>query len=408
MLIDINKNPYKADFPLLATNSDIAYLDSAATAQRPQVVLDAITNFYTSMNSNPLRGLYTLSQRATEAVDYARSTVAKHINATSAKEIVFTRNASESLNLVANTLGESVVEKGDDIVISIMEHHSNMLPWQRIAKKKGANIVWLYPNEDGVITQDSIDNTITSKTKIVAVTYVSNVLGSTQPIKQIADRVHGFGGYIVVDACQAAPHISLDVQDLNCDFLAMSAHKFGGPMGIGMLYGKLDLLEKIPPFLVGGEMIEYVTQDSATWAEVPYKFEAGTQDAAGIYASAKALEYMNSIGLDTIQDREEALTKYLMDELKALGFISILGPSDAKGHTGAVSFNVDGIHPHDVSSILDGSNVAIRAGMHCAQPLLTWLGESSSCRASISYYNDKQDIDKLISGLKEVWSIFNG
>ena len=405
---DIESNPYKADFPLLGQNQDLSFLDSAATAQRPASVLEAQTQFYQEMNANPLRGLYGLSVEATQAIQKTREHIARHIGADDPDEIIFTRNTSESLNLIASSLSQITLGPGNEVVVSIMEHHSNILPWQQACKRQGARLVWLYPDRAGHLSQETIHKTIGPRCKIVSVTQVSNVLGCELPVKKIAQRAHEVGAYCIVDAAQSMAHMQVDVKDLECDALAFSAHKVFGPMGVGVLWAKREILEAMPPFLVGGEMITSVTQDGAVWAPIPEKFEAGTQDAAGIFATDTALTYMENLDEQAIRLREERLTQYLMDQLKALGFVKILGDPEASGHKGVVSFNVEGIHPHDVASILDANNVAIRAGHHCAEPLLTWLGEDSCCRASISFYNDKHDIDQLIAGLQQVWSIFNG
>ena len=414
-LAAIAESPYKADFPLLAQNPQIAFLDSAATAQRPAAVLDAQHTFYETMNANPLRGLYRLSVAATAAIEDARGRIARFIGAIDEKgepqasQIVFTRNTSESLNLVANTLGRQVVlGEGDEVVISIMEHHSNLIPWQQLCRETGARLVYLRMDEDFRITQQEIDEKIGPKAKIVSVTHVSNVLGVENDVAAIARRAHEMGAYMIVDGAQSVPHIPVDVRELDCDLLAFSAHKFGGPMGIGVLWGKADVLDAMPPFLTGGEMIDSVTETDAVWAPVPQKFEAGTQDAAGSYATDAAIAYLESLGMEAVEGRERALATYLTDSLASLDFVDVIGPTDGSRHIGAVSFDVHGIHPHDVSSILDASDVCIRAGHHCAQPLLTELGYQSTCRASVAFYNDKADVDRLVEGLKMVWQVFNG
>ncbi len=401
-------NPYKRDFPLLANHPELAFLDSAATAQRPKTVLDAQRHFYEEMNANALRGLYRLSVEATEAIDIARQRVARFIGADNPHDIVMVRNASEALNIVAKSFGPTVLGPGDEVCITIMEHHSNMVPWQQVCRAVGAKLVYLYPDAEGIIQPEEMDAKIGPKTRIVAATHVSNVLGIENPIKELARRVHEQGGYLVVDGAQSVPHMKVDVADLGADFFAFSAHKAFGPFGMGVLWGKDELLNAMPPFLTGGEMIETVTEQDATWAPVPEKFEAGTQDAAGIYATAAAIAYMESVGMDVIAGRERALVRYCMDELGKLPFISFVGSPNPDLHHGVVSFNVEGIHPHDVSSILDTENVAIRAGNHCAQPLMTWLGGESCCRASLAFYNDKSDVDALVHGLQTVWSVFNG
>lgn len=405
---EIKANPYKGDFPLLSANTDLAFLDSAATAQRPACVLEAQRSFYETMNANALRGLYRLSVEATEAINEARASVASFIGATQSQDVVFCRNTSEALNIVAKSFGPSVLEPGDEVCISIMEHHSNLIPWQQVCRATGATLVYLRPDDQGIITPQEMDRKINERTKIVSVTHVSNVLGIENPIAELGKRVHAVGGYLVVDGAQSVPHIPVDIKQIDCDFFAFSGHKVFGPFGIGVLWGKHELLDSMPPFLTGGEMIDSVSETDAVWAPVPEKFEAGTQDAAGIYATAKALEYVNALGMQTLQEREMLLMEYLMDRMRELPFIEIIGSEDPAKHHGALSFNVKGIHPHDVSSILDSCNVAIRAGHHCAQPLLTWLGVESCCRASIAFYNDTSDIDALISGLNTVWSIFNG
>lgn len=408
---------FKNDFPLLDQHPDLAFLDSAATAQRPNCVLNAQRDFYEKMNANPLRGLYSLSVEATEAIARVRTQIAKLIGAVDSagrpdsNDIVFTRNTSESLNLVAKSFAPLVLNDGDEVAITIMEHHSNLIPWQQVCRAKGAKLVYLYPNDEGVITDEEIAAKIGPKTKIAAAGEVSNVLGVRNPVEKIAAAVHVQGGYMVVDGAQSVPHMPVDVRELGADFFAFSAHKALGPMGIGVLWGAHELLEQMPPMLTGGEMIDSVTETDAVWAPVPAKFEAGTQDAAGIYATGAALDYLvNTVGYDTVQQREAELVAYAMEKFAALPYIDVIGPTDAAKHHGVVSFNVRGIHPHDVASILDMDGVCIRAGHHCAQPLLTWLGVENlaCCRASVAFYNDKHDIDALISGLDHVWSTFNG
>ena len=416
-MVDIEKNPYKADFPLLAGHPELAFLDSAATAQRPACVLDAERDFYTQMNANPLRGLYSLSVRATSEIAAVRKQIAELIGAVdeagkpAADDIVFTRNTSESLNLVAKSFAPTVLGAGDEVAVTIMEHHSDLIPWQQACRAAGATLVLLYPDDQGVIRDEEIAAKIGPKTRIVAVTEVSNVLGVRNPIEKIAEAAHAQGAYVVVDGAQSVPHMAVDVYELGADFLAFSAHKALGPMGIGVLWGRHELLDAMPPMLTGGEMIDSVTEQDATWAPVPEKFEAGTQDAAGIYATGAALTYLTrTVGYDAVAAREAALVAYLMGRMAELDFIDVIGPADASAHHGVVSFNVRGIHPHDVASILDASGVCIRAGHHCAQPLLTWLGVENlaCCRASVAFYNDKSDVDRLIDGLEQVWQVFHG
>ena len=405
---DIQASPFKADFPLLANNPELVFLDSAATAQRPATVLDAERSFYETMNANPLRGLYKLSVDATAAIEQARAKVAAFVGADDPAEVIFTRNASESLNLIAKTLGPTVLHEGDEVCISIMEHHSNLIPWQQVCRASGAKLVFLRPDDQGIITADEIAAKIGPKTKIVSVTHVSNVLGVENPIRAIADAGHAQGAIVIADGAQSLPHVLVDVKELGVDAFAFSAHKLGGPMGIGGLWAHRELLESLPPFLTGGEMIDSVTEDGAVWAPIPEKFEAGTQDAAGIYATGVAIDYILEHGRTELEERERELAAYLCEKLQALPYVKIVGPDDPRAHIGAVSFMVDGIHPHDVSSLLDTKNIAIRAGHHCAQPLLTWMGIESCCRASVGFYNDKTDVDRLVEGLDFVWGVFNG
>ena len=405
---DIQASPFKADFPLLANNPELVFLDSAATAQRPAAVLDAERSFYETMNANPLRGLYKLSVDATAAIEQARAKVAAFVGADDPAEVIFTRNASESLNLIAKTLGPTVLHEGDEVCISIMEHHSNLIPWQQVCRASGAKLVFLRPDDQGVISPEEIAAKIGPKTKIVSVTHVSNVLGVENPIRTIADAGHAQGAIVIADGAQSLPHVLVDVKELGVDAFAFSAHKLGGPMGIGGLWAHRELLESLPPFLTGGEMIDSVTEDGAVWAPIPEKFEAGTQDAAGIYATGVAIDYILEHGRTELEERERELAAYLCERLQALPYVKIVGPDDPRAHIGAVSFMVDGIHPHDVSSLLDTKNIAIRAGHHCAQPLLTWMGIESCCRASVGFYNDKTDVDRLVEGLDFVWGVFNG
>ena len=407
---NIAENPYKRDFPLLANHPNLVFLDSAATAQRPAVVLDAQRRFYEEMNANALRGLYRLSVEATQAIDVARQRVARFIGVENAHDIVLARNATEALNLVAHAFAPTVLNPGDEVCISIMEHHSNLIPWQQVCKKCYAKLVYMYLNEQGEITEEEMDAKIGPKTKIVSIAHVSNVLGIENPVAKLAKRVHDVGGYLVVDGAQSVPHIAVNVSEIGADFFAFSAHKLFGPFGMGVLWGKNELLRDMPPFLTGGEMIDSVTEQGATWAQVPEKFEAGTQDAAGIYATAAAVAYVEQVGIDVIEAREAALVRYCMERMAELPYISVIGHENPSKHHGVISFNVQGIHPHDVASILDLDQVAIRAGHHCAQPLLTWLGVENlaCCRASLAFYNDKADIDALIAGLEKVWSTFNG
>lgn len=415
--VDIELNPFKGSFPLLAQREDIAFLDSGATAQRPSCVLDAQKSFYETMNANPLRGLYSLSVEATEAIAKVRSQIAELLGAVDergrarANEVVFCRNTSEALNIVAKGFAPHVLQPGDEVVISIMEHHSNLIPWQQVCRATGASLVYLYPTKTGQITDEEIAAKIGPKTKIVSCGHVSNVLGVENPIAKLAHAAHAHGAYMVVDAAQSVPHMPVNVHELGADFLAFSAHKALGPMGVGVLWGRADLLDRTDPVYTGGEMIDSVTEQGATWAPVPEKFEAGTQDAAGIYATGVALDYLvNTVGYDAIAERERALVHYAMSRMVELPYVDIIGSIYWDQHHGAISFNIRGIHPHDVASIMDMDGVCIRAGHHCAQPLLTWLQVENlaCCRASIAFYNDKNDIDRFIDSLAHVWTTFNG
>ena len=416
-MVDIEQNPYKADFPLLAGHPEIAFLDSAATAQRPASVLDAEHDFYQRMNANPLRGLYSLSVQATAEISAVRKQVASFIGAVDEKgrplanDVVFTRNTTESLNLVAKSFAPTVLGPGDEVCVTVMEHHSDLIPWQQACRAAGATLVVMHPEKDGTLTAAEIAAKIGPKTKIAACAHVSNVMGCELPVRAVADAVHANGGYMVVDAAQSTPHLAVDVAELGADFLAFSAHKCLGPMGVGVLWGRHDLLASMPPMLTGGEMIDSVSEQDATWAPVPEKFEAGTQDAAGIFATGAALTYLTeTVGLEAVAEREAALVAYCMERFSQTDFIDVIGSADSARHHGVVSFNVRGVHPHDVASILDMSGVCIRAGHHCAQPLLTWLGVENlaCCRASMAFYNDKSDIDRLMDGLAQVWQVFHG
>ncbi|WP_187107445.1 aminotransferase class V-fold PLP-dependent enzyme [Treponema pectinovorum] len=397
-------NKYRKDFPLLKAidekkskdNSALVYLDTAATAQRPYAVLEAMEHFYSTQNANPLRGLYSLSERATKAYEDARSTAANFINAGDSRQIIFTRNATESLNLVANTYAIANVNPGDEIVISIMEHHSNILPWQFVCQTKGATLKYMYIDKQTGKIPESEYQKITAKTKIVAITQVSNVLGTENPIKEISKIAHENGAIIVVDGAQSAAHIKVDVQDMDADFFAFSAHKLCGPMGIGCLYGKLDLLEKMPPFLRGGEMIEYVSQTSATWAELPHKFEAGTVSAADAVGMSAAIKYIQSIGFEKIAEHDSKLACRLVEGLKKIPHVNIIGSQDGSKRCGIVTFTVEGVHPHDIATLLSDENIAIRAGHHCAQPLGEYLEVPSTARASLYFYNTEEEVDFFI------------
>lgn len=409
-VLDLDANPFKGDFPLFGRHPEITFLDSAATSQRVKGALDTQREFYETMNSNPLRGLYSLSVEATAAIEEVRKKAARFIGADDPNEIVFTRNASESLNLMARSYGDANLQPGDEVCISIMEHHSNLIPWQQACAQHGAALVYLRCSKDGdyEISDEEIERKIGPKTKIVSVMQVSNVLGVENPIKKIAERAHEVGAICIVDGAQSAPHMPVDVGELGCDAFALSAHKMFGPMGIGMLWARREILEGMPPMLTGGEMIDWVSEDQAAWAPIPQKFEAGTQDAAGIAAFGAAIDYIEGVGHDVLAARERALVAELTRRLGELPFIRLIGPRDPDKHVGVVSFNLCAVHPHDVASILDSYDVCIRAGHHCAQPLLTYLGIQSCCRASVALYNDRGDIDRLVEALTKVQEMFNG
>lgn len=392
---------YRNDFPLLMQNK-IIYIDNAATSQRPQCVIDAESDFYKNYNANPLRGLYSLSVEATEVYENAREAVRKFIGAEKSNEIIFTRNTTESLNLVAYSYGLSNVKKGDEIVVSIMEHHSDLLPWQMVAETCGAELKFIECAKDGSIDLEKVKELITSRTKIVAMTQVSNVLGREYPVKEIAKLAHEKGAVMVVDGAQSTPHMRVDVTDLDADFFAFSGHKLLAPMGIGVLYGKEELLEKMPPFLSGGEMIDSVTRTSAVYAELPHKFEAGTVNAAGAAGLKAAIDYIEKVGFDYIGEREIALTSRAIEKMKKIPHVNIIGSENADEHTGIVTFTIDNVHPHDISEILAADGIAVRAGHHCAQPLLTHLGLNSTARASFAFYNTEDEVDKFTDSVATI------
>lgn len=404
----VSINEIRKDFPIFSVkeNEGLVYFDSAATSQRPQCVIDAVADFYKRNNANPLRGLYDLSQRATDDYESSRAAVAKFINAKRTEEIIFTRNASESLNLIAYTYGMQNVNEGDEIVVSIMEHHSNILPWQMVCNAKKAKLVWLECDKETGIIPESEYSKITNKTKIVAITYVSNVLGTQNPVKQIAEIAHKNGAVIVVDGAQAVPHMKVDVQDIDADFLVFSGHKMLAPMGIGAVYGKIEILEKMNPFLRGGEMIEYVTRDGATFAEVPHKFEAGTVNASGAVGLKAACEYLSKIGFDFIHETEQSLTKLLFEGMKNIPHVHLIGNPDYSKHSGIVTFTIDDVHPHDIASLLDSEKIAIRAGHHCAQPLGAYLNVPATARASLYFYNTEDEVKIFLEKIAKIrsWS----
>ncbi|KKD45862.1 cysteine desulfurase [Listeria seeligeri] len=400
-MIDIQK--IRADFPILAqeiNEKPLAYLDNAATSQKPKQVIRALTHYYEFDNANVHRGVHTLAARATDAFESARAKVAKFIHAREVAEIIFTRGTTSAINLVVDSYGNANIEAGDEIVISYLEHHSNLIPWQQLAKRKGAVLKYIELEEDGTISIEQAEKTITEKTKIVALAHVSNVLGTITPIKEIAALAHKVGAVILVDGAQAVPHMEVDVVNLDADFYAFSGHKMMAPTGIGALYGKRELLDKMEPTEFGGEMIDFVELYDSTWKELPWKFEAGTPIIGGAIALGAAIDYLTEIGIDTIHAYEQELVSYAIEQMSKLEGITIYGPTDASKRCGLVTFNIEGAHPHDVATILDEDGVAIRAGHHCAQPLMKWLDVSSTARASFYIYNTKEEIDALIEGLK--------
>ena len=396
--------PYfdKRDFPVFERYPSLAYLDNSATSQKPRSVLDAAARYYREENANPLRGLYELAVKATDAYENARSAVREFIGADSEREIIFTRNATESLNLAAYSYGRANVSEGDEILVTVSEHHSNFLPWQILAKEKGAKLCFLECTEKGEYTPEMLKKALSPKTKIFAIAQISNVFGRLNPIREFADICHKNGTVIVCDAAQSAPHIKVDVKELDVDFLAFSGHKMLAPMGIGVLYGREELLKKMPPFLSGGEMIEYVTLCGATYAELPHKFEAGTVNAGGAVGLHAAIAYINELGFDEIHKREGALTELLMSETAALPYVHVIGSDRPDEHNGIVTFTVDGVHPHDIAAVFDESGIAVRAGHHCTQPLHKFLGVQSTVRASIAFYNDESDIRRFTDCLKTI------
>ncbi len=391
----------RKDFPFFES-TDLIYLDNSATSQRPKVVLDAVNDYYYHFNANPFRGLYQLSIDSTEKYEHARHTVAQFINASSDREIIFTRNASESLNLVAYSLGNLLLKEGDEVITTIVEHHSNMLPWMEAAKRNKAELKFFYCEKDGSFDLDKLKALITPKTKIVAMTAMSNIFGRLNDMSQVAKLVHDSGAYLVVDGAQSVPHSVTDVQKMDCDFLAFSGHKLLGPFGIGVLYGKEDLLNKMPPFLTGGEMIETVETDYVSYAELPHKFEAGTVNAGGAVGLEAAINYLQSIGLEAIEERERELSRLAFAKFKEIPHVELLGADDPDEHHGIFTFKIDGVHPHDVAAIMAEDNVAIRAGHHCAEPLHTYMDGRPTTRASIMFYNTEEEIERLIESVSSV------
>ncbi|WP_302222898.1 cysteine desulfurase [uncultured Streptococcus sp.] len=399
----------RQDFAILdqvVNDEPLVYLDNAATTQKPQVVLDALMAYYHEDNANVHRGVHTLAERATAAYEASREKLRQFINAKTTKEVLFTRGTTTGLNWVGR-FAEQVLEPGDEVLISIMEHHSNIIPWQEACKKKGAKLVYAYL-KDGQLDMEDLTNKITEKTKFVSLAQVSNVLGCINPVKEIAQLAHQVGAYMVVDGAQSAPHMTIDVQDLDCDFFALSGHKMLGPTGIGVLYGKEEILNQMNPIEFGGEMIDFVYEQEATWKELPWKFEAGTPNIAGAIALGAAVDYLTNLGMENVHAYEQELVDYVLPKLQAIEGLTVYGPEDPNQHTGVIAFNIDGLHPHDVATALDYEGVAVRAGHHCAQPLITRLGISSAVRASFYVYNTKEDCDKLVEAILATKEFFNG
>ena len=395
----------KEDFPIL-NERKISYLDSAATTHKPIQVIDKIDEFYNKYNANPHRGAYSLSMEATGIYEETREKIASFINAKCREEIIFTKNATESLNLIAYSYGAQNLKKDDEIVISIMEHHSNLVPWQKIAKVTGAKLKYMYIDDNFEISDEEIKSKITEKTKIVGITHISNVTGTVNDIEKIIKYAHKKGAITVVDASQSIAHMKIDVQKLDTDFLVFSGHKMLAPLGIGVLYGKKEILNNMSPFLMGGDMIEYVYEQETTFAPLPNKFEAGTQNVEGVIGLGAAIEYIERIGYENIRKIENEIMSYAIEELTKLDFIELYLTKNKENHCGVISFNIKGVHPHDVASILDTCGVCVRSGNHCAQPLMRYLGIDSTCRASFYIYNTKEDVDNLVNGLKKSYEMF--
>ena len=401
----MNPETIRKDFKIFE-NRNITYLDSVATAQRPYQVINAVEEYYNKNNANPHRGTYDLSIDSTEEYDKARRKVAEFINAKRPEEIVFTKNATEALNLIANSYGLENLQKDDSVVISIMEHHSNIVPWQKVTKLKEAKLEYLYINDNYEITEEEINKKINKNTKIVSITQISNVLGIKTPLDKIIKAAHNVGAIVIVDGSQSVPHIKIDVQKMDADFFVFSGHKLMAPMGIGVLYGKYNLLNKLSPFLMGGDMIEYVYEQETTFAKPPTKFEAGTQNIGGAVGLASAIEYLENIGMKQVEELEEELLHYAKEQFNKLDFIDMYAPKENENQIGVISFNIKDVHPHDTATILSSYGVCVRAGDHCAQPLIRFLNLPATCRASMYIYNTKEDIDKLIYALNNANDMF--
>lgn len=395
---------YKKDFPVLVERN-IAYLDSGATTQKPQSVIDAVDKYYKKHNANPHRGAYSLSIEATEAYENGRDKIAKFINA-SREEVIVTKNASEALNLVAYSYGLDNLKDTDEIVLSIMEHHSNLVPWQYVSRKTGAKLKYMYINDNYELDMDEVKAKITDKTKVVGIVHISNVTGTINNVKEIIDYAHSKGAVVVLDVSQSIPHMKIDVKELDADFVAFSGHKMLAPLGIGILYGKKELLTKMTPFLYGGDMIEYVYEDHTTFAPLPSKFEAGTQNVGGVVGMSAAIDYIEAVGYENIEKHEKELVDYAVEKLSKLDYITLYMTNNPKHHSAVISFNIKGVHPHDVASILDNEGVCVRSGNHCAQPLLRYIGIDSTCRASFYLYNTKEDVDRLVAAVEKAYKMF--
>jgi len=406
----MNIKDIRKQFPILdqeVNGKPLVYLDSSATSQKPLQVIEAIEKYYREINSNVHRGVHTLGTRATDAYEGAREKVRKFINAKSTQEVIFTRGTTTSINTVAASYAAANVKEGDEIVITYMEHHSNIIPWQQVARRTGAQLKYIPLQEDGTISLDDVRAAITPNTKIVSVMHVSNVLGVINPVKEIAQIAHENGAVMVVDGAQSAPHMKIDVQDLDCDFFAFSGHKMCGPTGIGVLYGKKHLLENMEPIEFGGEMIDFVHLYESTWKELPWKFEGGTPIIAGAVGLGAAIDFLNEVGLDNIAEHEHKLAAYALEKMSAVEGMTVYGPLDAAKRAGLVTFNISDVHPHDVATVLDAEGIAVRAGHHCAQPLMRWLKASATARASFYLYNTEEDIDKLVEGLVKTKEYFS-
>ncbi|MBI3021536.1 MAG: cysteine desulfurase [Candidatus Omnitrophica bacterium] len=408
MTLDVKR--IRRDFPILSRTvhgRPLVYLDNAATSQKPRQVIDALTRYYTQFNANIHRGIHTLAEEATAAYEAVRERTAQFIHAPSARAIVFTRNATEAINLFANAWGRKHLRSGDQILLSEMEHHSNLVPWQLLARATGASLAFLKISDDGRLRLEELDDLLTPRTKLVAITHMSNVLGTINPIERIVERAHARGALVVVDAAQSAPHLPLDVQRLGADALAFSSHKMLGPTGVGVLYAREELLETMDPFLGGGEMISDVQLTSSTWNDIPWKFEAGTPNIADVIAFGEALAYLERIGLTDIRAHERDLTAYAMKRLGEIEDLALYGPPNgAADRGGVVSFNLAGLHPHDVGTVLDAEGVAIRAGHHCAKPLMRRLGVVATARASFYLYNTKEEVDGLVEAVRAAQAFF--